>query len=129
MLSATFSWCHRSFTVQTPPSSFGSTTLTSAGGSDVFVAKLDSVGNFLWAVRSGGTDSDRGERIALDSSGNIYVSGYFSGTSNFGSTTLTSEDRASGERPREAGASARPVFRSRARVPRAGRSAPAVEGA
>jgi sugar lactone lactonase YvrE len=69
---------------------FGATTLTSAGWDDIFVAKVDSGGNFLWAKRAGGVSSVRGQGIAVDSSGNAYVTGGFSGTAVFGATTLTS---------------------------------------
>ena len=34
---------------------FGSTTFTSAGTYDVFVAKLDASGNYEWATQAGGT--------------------------------------------------------------------------
>jgi PKD repeat protein len=69
---------------------FGSTTLTSSGGNDIFVAKLDSNGNWLWAKKAGGSSDDYGRSIAIDNSGNSYVTGYFPGTAGFGSTTLTS---------------------------------------
>jgi hypothetical protein len=71
-------------------SAFGATTLTSAGINDIYVAKMDSGGNFLWAKRAGGTSYDRGRGIAVDSSGNTYITGYFQGTAEFGATTLTS---------------------------------------
>ncbi len=70
--------------------SFGGTTLTSSGQADIFVAKLDSSGNWLWAKKAGGTGEDYGYGIATDSSGNSYVTGYFMGTTSFGTTTLTS---------------------------------------
>jgi hypothetical protein len=70
--------------------SFGSTTLTSSGGEDIFVAKLDSSGNWLWAKQAGGTSPDYGWGIAIDSSENSYVTGYFEGTASFGTTNLTS---------------------------------------
>ena len=70
--------------------SFGSTTLTSSGDIDIFVAKLDSSGNWLWVKQAGGTSDDYGLGIATDSSGNSYVTGYFRGTASFGNTTLTS---------------------------------------
>ena len=57
---------------------FGNTTLSSSGSTDVFVAKLDSSGNWLWAKRAGGsTYDDSGYGIAVDSSGNAYVTGHF----------------------------------------------------
>lgn len=57
--------------------------LTSAGASDVFVSKLDAAGNFLWAVRVGGTTNDIGRTVKVDGSGNIYIAGEFTGTVDF----------------------------------------------
>ncbi len=71
-------------------SSFGSFTLTSSGYSDIFVIKLDSGGNILWAVKAGGTGDDSGSDVDLDSSGNVYLTGYYSGEASFGATALTS---------------------------------------
>ncbi len=70
--------------------SFGSTTLTSSGGVDIFVTKYDASGNVLWAKRAGGNLEERASGIALDGSGNPYISGYFLGQASFGSTTVTS---------------------------------------
>jgi hypothetical protein len=69
---------------------FGSTTLTSSGSADIFIAKLDSSGNWLWTTKAGGIGDDGGSDIAVDTSGNSYVTGNFRGTVTFGSTTLTS---------------------------------------
>ncbi len=69
---------------------FGSTTLTSSGGVDIFVAKYDASGNALWAKRAGGNLEERAAGIALDGSGSSYISGYFLGEAGFGSTTITS---------------------------------------
>ena len=69
---------------------FGSTTLTSSGEYDIFIAKLDSSGDWKWATKAGGTSTDHGFGIAVDASGNSYVAGYFKGTATFGDTTLTS---------------------------------------
>ena len=57
--------------------------LTSAGSSDVFIARLDTAGNFVWARHLGGSAADYGNAIATDTSGNVYVTGYFSGTADF----------------------------------------------
>ncbi|MDD4308871.1 MAG: SBBP repeat-containing protein [Candidatus Cloacimonetes bacterium] len=71
---------------------FDSTTLTSSGHTDIFIAKLDTNGNFLWAKQSGGTlfDDGFGLGIATDNSGNSYVTGRFSGNAIFGNYTLIS---------------------------------------
>ena len=56
----------------------GTNNLTAQGNFDVFIQKLDPSGNFLWAKSFGGTSYDVGYSIALDASGNIYTTGYFS---------------------------------------------------
>ena len=69
---------------------FGITSLTSSGAKDIFVAKLSSSGSWLWAVKAGGSGEDGGEAIAYDSSGGVYVTGYFeSDSATFGSTNLS----------------------------------------
>ncbi|MFH1320953.1 MAG: T9SS type A sorting domain-containing protein [Bacteroidota bacterium] len=69
---------------------FDDDTLISTGGRDVFVTKYDLSGNVLWAVRAGSTTNDEGFGIKIDGIGNIYVTGYFTGTSSFGTNTLNS---------------------------------------
>ncbi len=58
----------------------GVVTLTSAGSTDVYISKLDALGNFVWAIRMGGTGPQSALAIALDNSGNIYVTGNFNNT-------------------------------------------------
>ena len=55
----------------------GSTTLTGTGSTDVFVAKLDPNGNFLWA-NSWGASATRefGKGIAVDGAGNVIAAGF-----------------------------------------------------
>lgn len=48
------------------------------GVADAFAAKLDPVGNLLYATYIGGTGQETGTGIAIDSSGNAYVSGFTS---------------------------------------------------
>jgi hypothetical protein len=55
-------------------------TLSNAGGNDVFVAKYSSAGAVLWAARIASTGDDRGLGIATDSSGDVFVTGQYSGT-------------------------------------------------
>jgi hypothetical protein len=61
----------------------GSFNLTSAGDEDVFVSKLDSAGNFVWARGLGGANSDIGSGLAVASDGNVYTTGYFRGPADF----------------------------------------------
>lgn len=61
----------------------GTFNLTSAGFDDIFISKLDSSGNFIWAKQIGNTLNDYSYSIALDSAVNIYTTGYFRGTTDF----------------------------------------------
>jgi hypothetical protein len=54
-----------------------------SSGEDIFVWKLDSNGDFLWAKGMGGTSSDEATGVALDVSGNVYVTGTFWGPADF----------------------------------------------
>ncbi len=69
---------------------FGTTSLTSSGDHDIFIAKLDSAGNYLWAKKAGGTSWDQGCAITTDSNGICYVTGLFQGSATFDTTTLIS---------------------------------------
>lgn len=69
---------------------FGTTTLMSNGDSDVFVAKLDAAGNFLWARAGGGPGVDVGTSVATDAAGNVCVLARFNGTVTFAGQGLTS---------------------------------------
>ena len=69
---------------------FGGGPLTSAGGSDIFVAKYTSAGDYIWAGRFGGAGDDLAYGLAVDPSGNAVVTGAFQGTADFGGGALTS---------------------------------------
>ena len=53
--------------------------LTSTGASDIFISKLDSAGNFVWAKKIGGTGYENCSSIVLDNTGNFYLTGQFEG--------------------------------------------------
>jgi hypothetical protein len=72
----------------------GTSNLVSNGEYDAFISKMDSSGNFVWAKGFGGSGVDMAHGVAVDSSGNVYAVGKFSGTVDFdpgvGVTNLTS---------------------------------------
>lgn len=57
--------------------------LNASGNADIYVSKLDANGNFVWAKQLGGSSSDMSYALALDASGNIYITGQFQGTADF----------------------------------------------
>jgi hypothetical protein len=62
----------------------GPHTLQSAGGEDVFLARVRADGSIAWAVRGGGAGLDRGFGITHGAPGTIVYSGYFTGSATFG---------------------------------------------
>ena len=72
--------------------SFGPVTLTKTGINEynMFVAKFDSDGNAIWATKATGDNDSYASSIAVDASGNAYLSGQFSSPAiTFGAYTLT----------------------------------------
>lgn len=69
---------------------FGGGPLTSAAGQDVFVAKLDPTGNHLWSKRFGGAGNQIGIGVATSQAGDIAVTGWMTGTLDFGGNPMTS---------------------------------------
>ena len=58
--------------------------LTAVGDAiDLFVSKLDANGNFVWAKQLGGPSSEQAYAIAVDGGGNVYTTGFFTGTADF----------------------------------------------
>ena len=72
--------------------SFGTTTLTGSPNGSTYVAKYDSNGNLVWAKQVGGTSVVESADIAVDVSGNTFITGSFKGTATIGAFTLASPD-------------------------------------
>ncbi len=64
------------------PVTSGAWDTTSNGGSDAFVAKVNTSGNLVYATRLGGSSADYARGIGVDANGNAYVTGDTS-SSNF----------------------------------------------
>ncbi|HTN85002.1 MAG TPA: hypothetical protein VL242_14990 [Sorangium sp.] len=71
---------------------FGGMPLSSAGGADIFVAKLNSAGEHTWSRRYGGTNDQQVNGLAIDASDSLAVVGYFAGTMSLAGlcTSMTS---------------------------------------
>ena len=71
-------------------SQFGSITVNTLGEGDILIAKLSKDGTWLWAVSTGTAsyyDECRG--VTVDSNDNVYGTGYFRGSVDFGGTVIT----------------------------------------
>jgi hypothetical protein len=67
------------------PTTAGAYQTTKPGGNDGFLTKFDSSGNLVYGTYLGGSDTDYGLGIAVDSTGNICITGYTAST-NFPTT-------------------------------------------
>lgn len=70
---------------------FGGGPISSAGGADVFAVKLDPSGNHVWSRRYGDTESQYPAGMAIDSGGNVFVTGNFAGMIDFGTGLLVND--------------------------------------
>lgn len=70
---------------------FNGTSLKTAGGDDIFVAKYNSSGTLAWAKRMGGRKDDRAATITVYKNEALYVSGRFKGNAAFGTQTMAAE--------------------------------------
>ena len=59
---------------------WGSPVRAFSSFSDAFAAKLNSSGGLTWNTFLGGSGSDEGDGVAVDGSGNVYVTGYSTAT-------------------------------------------------
>ncbi|MGH7145389.1 MAG: hypothetical protein ACREJ2_14865 [Planctomycetota bacterium] len=77
----------------TGTATFGAQGTLTAAGTDIYVAKLDTLGNFIWVKQIGGTGTDTvygPDAVAIGPSDSIYLTGRFTGGSFSvaGSSTL-----------------------------------------
>ncbi len=64
---------------------FGTGPLTSAGGMDIYIAKLDgATGNGIWARRYGDASVQHAWGVGVDAAGGVTFAGNFTGTVDFG---------------------------------------------
>jgi ankyrin repeat protein len=66
----------------------GSVPLAGRGRSDIFVARLDPAGNVLWAKAFGGSSYEAARALAVDESGNVYLTGTYQRDLDFGGPAL-----------------------------------------
>lgn len=57
--------------------------LTSHGDRDMFIVKLSTNGDLLWAIAIGGDLWDLGNRVVTDATGNVFIVGVFQDTVDF----------------------------------------------
>ncbi len=69
---------------------FGNRQIISNGDKDLFVAKRDNEGNWLWAINAGGKSSDYAYGVTTDSDDNVYITGYFYDKVRFGNYEIES---------------------------------------
>jgi len=71
------------------------------GSSDIFLAKYDNAGNYVWAHVMGtaslATVSDAGADVAFANNGDVYLTGCFGGTVDFDPSSGTSNLTSAGE--------------------------------
>ena len=72
--------------------------LTSEGGSDIFILKIDSLGNHIWAKRMGGSMDDGGIDSKINSEDELFVTGSFRSTADFDPSSGTEELTSLGQR-------------------------------
>jgi gliding motility-associated-like protein len=61
----------------------GTFNLTSIGSNDIYVSKLNALGEFVWAKRIGGLFYEAATTLDIDNNGNLYIGGTFQSTVDF----------------------------------------------
>ncbi|GHB73575.1 hypothetical protein GCM10007390_29640 [Persicitalea jodogahamensis] len=80
----------------------GSVTLAGLGVEgkfEMFLAKLNYSGDVLWAVSSGGFESDYASNVAVDPDGNVYMLGSYQSPGTFRSASGASDNKSSNVTP------------------------------
>jgi hypothetical protein len=67
----------------------GTNNLSFSGFMDLFIMKLDGLGNFLWALGTGSSDAERISGMAISANGNIYATGIFRADVDFDPSPAT----------------------------------------
>ena len=71
---------------------FDGIALENSNDKAVFVAKINSDGEWQWAKRADGVGREKGTSVDIDINGDIYVSGHFEGDITIGEKNLISSD-------------------------------------
>jgi hypothetical protein len=79
-----------------PSAAFFTLMPISPNNTEIFISKLTSAGNFVWAKKIGDTGFDRGYAIDVDAGNNVYITGYFQDSPDFDPGTGTFSLTASG---------------------------------
>lgn len=69
---------------ESPTLTFGATTLTNAGSSNVFLTKYNTSGTVVWAKGAGNTNSNFATDLTLNTNGDIFITGSYASSIGFG---------------------------------------------
>jgi hypothetical protein len=67
---------------------FGATSIVSAGGLDIYIARVNTDGSYAWVRRAGGASDDVGFGVAEGAGGNIFMASYVTGAGTVGTFSL-----------------------------------------
>ena len=59
------------------------TAVTSKGSDDIFILKLDADGELIWLKTIGGSGRDNAQQIVIDNTGDLLITGAYTGTVDF----------------------------------------------